>query len=137
MTYRRLLALSFVLNGLLLVGMKAVGELRLIAFIPIVLLFQYALATVLTSKGMLRPRQPITRAAVWVGALAGISSAIGMAASIAVAGMLPGYIVFPVIQGGTLLIVVLVGTAVFRERIGAYGIAGIIAGAAAMVLLSG
>ncbi|MCX6377681.1 MAG: hypothetical protein NTU88_16900, partial [Armatimonadetes bacterium] len=100
------------------------------------LLFQYGLAALLTSPEVLRSKVPIRGASIWVGVLAGLSSAIGMAASIAVADMLPGYIVFPVIQGGTLLLVVLIGLIVFRERIGGYGIAGIIAGIGAIVLLS-
>lgn len=136
MSYRKLLALSFLLNGLLMVGMKAVGEFSLTAFIPAVLLFQYGLAVLLTSPEVLKSKVPIRGASIWVGILAGLSSAIGMAASIAVADMLPGYIVFPVIQGGTLLLVVLIGLIVFRERIGGYGIAGIIAGIGAIVLLS-
>jgi len=136
MSYRKLLALSFLLNGLLLVGMKAVSEFSLAAFIPSVLLVQYALAAIMTSPEALRSKVPIRRASIRIGILAGLSSAVGMAASIAVADMLPGYIVFPVIQGGTLLLVVLIGLIVFRERIGGYGIAGIIAGIGAIVLLS-
>ena len=136
MSYRKLLALSFLLNGLLMVGMKAVGEFSLTAFIPAVLLFQYGLAALLTSPEVLRSKVPIRAASIWVGILAGLSSAVGMAASIVVADMLPGYIVFPVIQGGTLLFVVLIGLIVFRERIGGYGTAGIIAGIGAIVLLS-
>lgn len=137
MSYRELLALSFLLNGLLLVGMKSVSEFSLTAFIPGVLLVQYTLAGLVTSPEALTSKVPIRRASIWIGILAGLSSAVGMSASIAVAGMLPGYVVFPVIQGGTILLVVLIGLMVFRERIGGYGIAGIIAGVVAIALLSG
>jgi drug/metabolite transporter (DMT)-like permease len=48
----------------------------------------------------------------------------------------PGYIVFPVTTGGNLFLVAAAGVFLFRERIGRYGVAGIVAGVLALVLLS-
>ena len=136
MTYRRLLLFSFVFNGLLMVGMKAVDGFKLEHFLPVVLFMQYTLGTALCLPMALRAKKPVSRAAIWVGILGGVTSAIGMAACIMAAGMMPGYICFPVIQGGTLLAGVVLGMLAFKERVGPFGVAGIVAGVAAIVVLS-
>jgi drug/metabolite transporter (DMT)-like permease len=136
MTYRKLLIFSFFFNGLLMVGMKAVDGFKLEHFLPVILFMQYTLGTALGLPMVLRAKKPISRAAVWIGVLGGITSAIGMGACITAVGIIPGYIVFPVIQGGTLLAGVLFGMLVFRERVGPFGVAGIVAGTAAIVVLS-
>lgn len=48
----------------------------------------------------------------------------------------PGYIVFPLATGGSLVLVAAAGVLLFRERIGGYGIAGIMTGVLALLLLS-
>jgi multidrug transporter EmrE-like cation transporter len=48
----------------------------------------------------------------------------------------PGYTVFPITTGGNLFLVAAGGVFLFRERIGVYGIAGIVTGIASLVLLS-
>ena len=137
MNYRAFLAVSFLLNGLLMIGMKAVGEMHLAAYIAVILLIQYAMSALFASPSMIAPKRKPTRAGIIVGALAGISSAVGMFSNTAAADRLPGYVTFPVIQGGTLVLVVIVGLISFREKVGLYGIAGILASVAAIVLLSG
>jgi drug/metabolite transporter (DMT)-like permease len=47
----------------------------------------------------------------------------------------PGNVAFPISNGGSLFVVVIAGVALFRERIGAYGIAGCTLGAIAILLL--
>jgi hypothetical protein len=136
MTYRRLLLFSFIFNGLLMVGMKAVDGFKLEHFLPVVLFTQYTLGAAMGLPAALRAKKPISRAAVGVGVMGGISSAIGMGACITAVGLMPGYIAFPVVQGGTLLAGVVFGMLAFRERIGPFGVAGIIAGTAAIVVLS-
>ena len=85
---------------------------------------------------MARVGKPIEGKSIVIGALGGIGTAVGLSASMAAASVLPGYIAFPIISGGTLLIVALIGRIVFKERIGPYGIAGIVVGACAIGLLS-
>ena len=48
----------------------------------------------------------------------------------------PGYIVFPLATGGSLVLVAAAGVLLFKEKIGGYGIAGIVTGVLALVLLS-
>jgi len=136
MIYRRLISAAFVFNGLTMVCTQAVGKVGLREFIPIVLFFVYAVAGLMALVHMYQQRKPIEAKSVVIGALGGIGTAVGLSANMAASAVLPGYIAFPIINGGTLLMVALVGKVVFRERIGPYGIAGIIAGACAIGLLS-
>lgn len=135
MTYRRLISAAFIFNGLTMICTQAVGKLGLTGFIPVVLFFVYAIAGLMALVHMSRERKPIEGKSIVIGALGGIGTAVGLSASMAAASVLPGYIAFPVISGGTLLIVALVGRMVFKEHIGPYGIAGIVAGACAIGLL--
>ena len=48
----------------------------------------------------------------------------------------PGYIVFPITTGGNLFMVAAAGVLLFREKIGPYGLAGILIGILSIVLLS-
>jgi len=48
----------------------------------------------------------------------------------------PGYIVFPVTTGGNLFLVAAAGVLLFKERMGPYGIAGILTGILSLILLS-
>jgi drug/metabolite transporter (DMT)-like permease len=48
----------------------------------------------------------------------------------------PGNVAFPISNGGSLFVVVIAGVMFFRERLGAYGIAGCTLGTIAILLLS-
>jgi multidrug transporter EmrE-like cation transporter len=48
----------------------------------------------------------------------------------------PGYVVFPMTTGGNLFLVAAAGVFLFRERVGGYGIAGILTGILSLILLS-
>ena len=48
----------------------------------------------------------------------------------------PGYIVFPMTTGGNLFLVAAAGVLLFKERMGPYGIAGILTGILSLILLS-
>ena len=134
MTYRRLMAISFVLNCFLATATKAISEFGMTRSIPMVLLVMYGLATVLAFGAMTKKR--IEARSLWIGLLGGFGTAVGMGANMTAASILPGYQVFPLVNGGTLLLVALAGRLIFRERIGPYGVAGIMAGIAAIILLS-
>jgi multidrug transporter EmrE-like cation transporter len=56
--------------------------------------------------------------------------------ALALAKGLPGHIAFPLTTGGSLFVVALAGLILFRERIGPYGLCGIVLGIAALVMLS-
>ena len=55
---------------------------------------------------------------------------------LALAHGLPGHVVFPVTTGGSLFLVAAAGIFVFKERVGGYGIAGLVTGVLSLVLLS-
>jgi multidrug transporter EmrE-like cation transporter len=57
-------------------------------------------------------------------------------AALALEKDVPGYIVFPMTTGGNLFLVAAAGVFLFRERVGAYGIAGILTGIVSLILLS-
>jgi multidrug transporter EmrE-like cation transporter len=82
-------------------------------------------------SGKLLPREWMIGGAMAVCSLCG---QLGMAR--ALAGGLPGYVVFPVATGGGLLFVVAAGVSLFRERIGAAGYLGIAVGTIALILLA-
>jgi drug/metabolite transporter (DMT)-like permease len=48
----------------------------------------------------------------------------------------PGNVAFPISSGGSLFMVVIAGVALFRERLGFYGISGCAIGFLAILLLS-
>lgn len=136
MTYRRLMTAAFLLNGSLMVFTGAVGKLNLAAYIPVVLFGVYVVGCVIGAVFMRRAGKALQPWSVAIGALGGVGTAVGLSTQMAAAAMLPGYIVFPVTSGGTLIIVALIGRFVLKEHIGPYGIAGIVVGAMAIGLLS-
>mgnify|MGYP001134282485 CR=1 FL=1 len=135
MTYRRLMTAAFLLNGSLMVVTGAVGKLNLGAYIPAVLFCVYAVGGVIGAVCVYRAGKAIQPWSVAIGAMGGIGTAAGLSTQMAATVMLPGYIVFPVTSGGTLIVVALIGRFVLKEHIGPYGIAGIVAGACAIGLL--
>jgi len=134
--YRELIGISFLLNGLLMIGNKSVGELGLTRHLPVVILTLYCVALALALIHWLMGREPLRRSCIWTGVMAGAGSMIGMSSAITAMASIPGYIVFPLIGGGTIVLVTLAGRLAFGERLGPYGIAGTALGICAIVLLS-
>lgn len=136
MTYRQLLLLAFITNGLSGIGAKAVGPLGLSAHIPLVLASMYFVGALACLAVMCAGRSRFQRRSVAVGLLGAAGSVAGSGCLILSASLIPGYIAFPISSGGTLMLVALIGRLAFREKIGAYGILGIASGAAGIALLS-
>lgn len=136
MTYRQLIAIAFVMNGLTMLGMQAVGRIGSPGAIPVILLAMYGTGAVITLVQATMRRRPIEMKNVLIGIMGGLGTSIGVGLNVRAVQLLPGYIVFPLINGGIILIVVLLGRFVFKEKIGGFGIAGILAGIAAIILLS-
>lgn len=136
MTYRRLMTAAFVLNGSLMVITGAVGKLNLAEHIPVVLFCVYGVGCLIGAVHVRRAGKALQLWSVAIGAIGGVGTAVGLSTQMAAAALLPGYIVFPVTSGGTLIIVALIGRFVLKEHIGPYGIAGIAVGAMAIALLS-
>jgi len=136
MSYRQLLTLSFLLNSLGLVLIKAVGELGLDDADPLIVLLMYSVGSFWAFLYAAIARGPFHRPSLLVGAAAGLGSVAGMVGSLRAAALAPGYVAFPLVYGGSMLLVALAGPVLFKEKIGPYGIAGIVIGAAAITLLS-
>src|SRR4051794_11465293 len=135
--YFRYMIIAFVTNGLGVFGLRmlaaaGLGNTDTIQYLTLWYLAGAALAFFAwLGSGKLLMREWLIGGAMAVCSLCG---QLGMAS--ALAGGLPGYVVFPVATGGGLLFVVAVGVSVFRERIGAAGYFGIVVGSAALVLLA-
>lgn len=67
-------------------------------------------------------------------ALCSLGGQVGMA--LALAGGISGFVVFPVATGGGMLLVAAIGRLIYGEKVGPYGVAGLVVGFLAMVLLS-
>ena len=136
MSYKHFMFICFILNGLSHVGIKVTSEIGLGRFVPLVLFSMYLVAAIPAFIHMAAERVPLQQRSLWVGVLAGLGSTIGMSSLMRASGMIPGYIIFPITSGGSLLLVVAIGSIIFKEKIGLYGILGIIVGAVAIALLS-
>jgi drug/metabolite transporter (DMT)-like permease len=134
MSYATLIIVAFIFNGLTSVGLKAATQMKAASAVPFALLVMYATGS-LAAAGPAKWR-PIERKNALIGAMAGLGASVGSVAAGRALQSLPGYIVFPMYCGGTILLVVLAGRVIFREKIGPYGLAGILVGMAAIALLS-
>lgn len=67
-------------------------------------------------------------------ALCSLGGQVGMA--LALSGGISGFVVFPVATGGGMLLVAAIGRLIYGEQVGPYGVAGLLVGFLAMVLLS-
>ncbi|MDO8587604.1 MAG: hypothetical protein Q7T82_11250 [Armatimonadota bacterium] len=136
MSYMALAVIFFLANGLTNTGLKVANGLRGPAAVPMTLLWMYLVASLFVAPGAIGRKRPVRFRNLWVGALGGVGTAVGSAAIATIVGRIPGYVVFPVAGGGTLLLVALAARVFFREKMSAYGVAGIAVGAAAIVLLN-
>lgn len=134
-----LMLIAFLFNGLSAFGVRVLAGLGLSArYTYQYLLFFYLsgfifIAIFLVVKGI-RPNPTEMR----MGALMALCSISGTASMSYALGTynIPGNITFPISNGGSLFVVVAAGFLMFRERLGWYGIGGVILGTLAVILLS-
>lgn len=134
----RMMLIAFVTNGLGPFGLKILAEANLSQQFR----YQYLaawygggflLGLVALLGGKLRPRwdEAVIAGVMGLGSFGGqLFSALALEANV------PGHIVFPVTTGGNLFLVSAAGLLLFRERLGGYGVAGILTGIVSLVLLS-
>lgn len=134
----RLMLLSFVANGLGPFGLKILTEKGLAAqFHFQYLVWWYAgglafgVSALLISRSRVQFRDLIMAFGIGAASFGG-----QLFSAMALEQQVPGYIVFPVTTGGNLILVAAGGVFLFRERIGIYGILGIVTGIASLLLLS-
>lgn len=134
----RLMLVAFVANGIGPFGLKILTEQGLAErYQAQYLLYWYVGAFVFAIAALLRSRLRPFRREVWLGALMGACSLLGQAfTGLALSNGVPGHVAFPMTTGGSLFLVATAGLLIFKERVGAYGIAGLVLGIAALVALS-
>jgi len=135
--YRLFLSTAFLFSGVSQLVTEGLGKTGLASVAPSVLLAGCVVAAALAAPGKSSAGRPLRWKDVWVGSVGGAGAALGTVAIIKASAVLPGYVVFAVASCGTMLLVAALGVAVFREKIGPFGLAGIAASTAAVVLLGG
>jgi drug/metabolite transporter (DMT)-like permease len=136
--WMRWMIVAFIGNGLGPFGLKMLAEQGLAASYHYQYLAGwYAGGVLLMLAALLVARQRPRGLEVLIGAAMGLGSFGGQFfSSLALESSVPGHVVFPATTGGSLFVVPLAGMLLFRERISGYGIAGILSGTAALLLLS-
>ena len=134
----RWMMIAFFFNGLCTFGLRILAGLGWAAqYTSSYLVFWYGAGALFLLFQYIRSREQTKRADVVIGCALGLFSAGGQTSlGLALAGGLPGSIVFPVVLAGGLFIVVAAGVIIFKERIGTAGILGILLGVLSIVLLS-
>jgi multidrug transporter EmrE-like cation transporter len=134
----RWMMLAFAFNGVCTFGLRilagrGIGE----KYISTYLVLWYLAGAILLAAIYFRQRMGTRRSDLAVGSALGVASVAGQTSlGLALSGGIPGAIVYPVTLGGGLFIVVGVGVLLFKERVGPFGIAGILLGILSIVLLS-
>jgi drug/metabolite transporter (DMT)-like permease len=134
----RLMLVAFVANGIGPFGLKILTEMQPdTPYKAQYLLYWYLggflFAAIALWRSGLRPRQ----SEVMLGALMGGCSLVGQSFTLlALSKGMPGHVVFPITTGGSLFLVASAGLLLFKEKVGPYGIAGMVLGIAALVGLS-
>jgi drug/metabolite transporter (DMT)-like permease len=134
----RLMLIAFVTNGLGPFGLKVLSERGFAeAYQSQYLLYWYFGGFAFALLALLRSGVRPQFREVLLGALMGACSLSGQSfTGLALSHGLPGHIAFPITTGGSLFLVAAAGLFVFNERVGPYGIAGIVLGIMALVALS-
>ncbi|MFH0919153.1 MAG: hypothetical protein V1913_02225 [Fibrobacterota bacterium] len=85
--------------------------------------------------GLWQTREKGVRPGLVNGAAIGVLAFVGTHFSMAALNHVPGFVMYPVTNGGSTLLVTLVSVIFLREKAGGWGWAGLIAGTAGIVLL--
>ena len=134
----RLMLISFVANGIGPFGLKILTEMGLATqYQAQYLLYWYLGGFVFAAIALRRSGLRPNRTEVTLGALMGVCSLLGQSfTGLALSNGMPGHVVFPITTGGSLFLVASAGLLLFKEKVGPYGIAGMVLGIAALVGLS-
>ena len=134
----RLMLVAFLANGIGPFGLKILSEQGLAtAYQAQYLLYWYLGAFVFAIAALCASRLRPYGREIWLGALMGACSLLGQTfTGLALSHGVPGHVAFPITTGGSLFLVAAAGLLLFKEKVGAYGIAGMVLGIAALVALS-
>jgi drug/metabolite transporter (DMT)-like permease len=134
----RLMLVAFAANGIGPFGLKVLSEEGLAArYQAQYLLYWYLGAFVFAIGALARSRLRPHLREVCLGAMMGGCSLLGQTGTgLALSHGVPGHVAFPLTTGGSLFLVAAAGILWFKEEVGAYGVAGLVLGIAALVALS-
>jgi drug/metabolite transporter (DMT)-like permease len=134
----RLMLVAFLANGIGPFGLKVLTEQGLAStYQSQYLLYWYLGAFVFAMIALLHSRILPYPREIWLGALMGACSLLGQSfTGMALSNGVPGHVAFPITTGGSLLLVAAAGLVLFKEKVGAYGVAGMALGIVALVALS-
>jgi drug/metabolite transporter (DMT)-like permease len=134
----QLMLLACITNGLGAFGLKVLAERKLTDRYE----FQYLLIWYLSWLlfGMIvfirRRFRPYLRE-ILIGAAMGLCSVAGQFfTGLALARDVAGHVAFSISTGGTLFVVALAGILLFREKVGPYGLAGLVLGILSIIVVS-
>lgn len=132
------MAIALLTNGLGPFGLKILSERNLAhEYQYPYLFFWYFTAFVVSMIVFLRGHSKPFRREILIGAGMGCFSLLGQVGLVmALSSSVPGYLVFTLSLGGSLFVVVAGGVILFKERLKGYGIAGLVVGAAAILILA-
>jgi drug/metabolite transporter (DMT)-like permease len=134
----QLMFVAFLTNGLGSFGLKILAERQLSEQYQYqYLVFWYLSASVIAAIFFLAKHSKPFKSEILMSTGMGLCSVLGQLGMVmALSSKIPGYLVFPVAIGGNLFIVVAGGLILFKERLRSYGIVGLVAGVAALVILA-
>lgn len=134
----RLMLIAFLANGIGPFGLKILSERGLAStYQAQYLLYWYLGGFVFAMAALVASRLKPFGREIWLGGLMGACSLLGQSfTGLALSNGVPGHVVFPITTGGSLFLVAVAGLWLFKERVGPYGIAGMVLGIAALVGLS-
>lgn len=129
---------SFLTNGMSPFGLKMLTEMHLAdRYQYQYLIFWYLSASLLPTGVFVAKHSRPYRREVLTAACMALCSVLGQLGMVAALGHnVPGYIVYPIATGGSLFFVVAGGVILFKEKLGRYGVAGIVLGIASVVILA-
>ena len=127
-----------VTNGLGAFGLKVLAERKLTDRYEFQYLLMWYLGWLVLGAFivMRRPFKP-ERREILIGAAMGLCSMAGQFfTGLALARAVAGHVAFSISTGGTLFIVALAGILLFKEKVGPYGLTGLLLGILSIVVLS-
>lgn len=127
---------AMIANGIAMASMKAVNHYGYGRFIPLFLFCTYTTSTLISRLGPEFKKPIFEKGEVFLGVALGISLVAGMVFVTLSLKFLPGCIVYPVVNGGAVILISVVATVLFREKYSIFGLLGIVSGVASIFFLS-
>ncbi len=123
-------------NGIALASMKAVHQYEYGEFTPFFLFCMYATSALFSrlTPGFQKPA--FEKKDIFLGLALGVSLVAGMASVTLALKVLPGCVVYPVVNGGAVILVSIAAVMIFREKYSFFGILGVISGVLSIFFLS-